>query len=484
MRRRCLPIFLGALLVVAPAPGRAVVFTVNGIADAVDVSPGDGVCATANGICSLRAAIQEANARPGGDTVSLPAGTYRLGLDGRNEENAATGDLDLRDVVEVAGAGAGATIVDADGIDRAFDAWVSASLRGLTIRGGDATANAGGFRDGGGILVLPETGSASVDVADVRISGNAASGGGGIFVGTGSQLNLTRASVTGNTAISGGGIEVASDAEAVRLTNVTVSANVADVDGGLRVLRDAELLHVTLADNPLAATDGVTIAMAASVVGSGAFCTGLGTVVSGGFNVEAGASCALAGTGDASATDPQLGALADHGGGTLTHALVEGSPAVDRVTGTCGVADDQRGVSRPVDGDGDAVARCDAGAYELDTSTGCSGVSLAALGCRLDALHAELLSAGVPGAPLDTTLSRLVRAAQKLAAVQPALDEGKAGKAKKQVKKAAALVKKVGKRLASETKGPKVVASDASRAALSAAATTLATDLLAYRETL
>jgi len=37
-------------------------FVVNSTVDAPDVNPGDGICADANGNCTLRAAIQEGNA--------------------------------------------------------------------------------------------------------------------------------------------------------------------------------------------------------------------------------------------------------------------------------------------------------------------------------------------------------------------------------------------------------------------------------------
>jgi hypothetical protein len=46
-------------------------------------------------------------------------------------------------------------------------------------------------------------------------------------------------------------------------------------------------------------------------------------------------------------TDPLLGALADNGGPTLTHALLPGSPAIDAGVAVPGVTTDQRGVSRP-----------------------------------------------------------------------------------------------------------------------------------------
>ncbi|HKH20293.1 MAG TPA: choice-of-anchor Q domain-containing protein, partial [Gammaproteobacteria bacterium] len=59
--------------------------------------------------------------------------------------------------------------------------------------------------------------------------------------------------------------------------------------------------------------------------------------------------------------------LANNGGPTLTHALPATSPAVDAVTNvnTCPPpAQDQRGVTRPQDGNGDGGVACDIGSYE------------------------------------------------------------------------------------------------------------------------
>jgi len=57
-------------------------FVVNSTDDAVDANIGDGICATASGFCTLRAAVQEANAHLGPDVISLPAGTYTLAIAG------------------------------------------------------------------------------------------------------------------------------------------------------------------------------------------------------------------------------------------------------------------------------------------------------------------------------------------------------------------------------------------------------------------
>ena len=75
-------------------------FNVNWIEDAADFNPGDGVCRIhlISSHCSLRAAIQEANALPGEDTIILlPNVTYNLTIAGTGENNSATGDLDITD---------------------------------------------------------------------------------------------------------------------------------------------------------------------------------------------------------------------------------------------------------------------------------------------------------------------------------------------------------------------------------------------------
>src|SRR6266545_1657367 len=103
-RRRVVAAFVAVLGIVflssaATEAGAASLLTVTTTSDGTDVNPGDGVCETApgNAVCTLRAAVQEANALAGPDTVSLPSGTYMLTLLGADEDAAATGDLDIID---------------------------------------------------------------------------------------------------------------------------------------------------------------------------------------------------------------------------------------------------------------------------------------------------------------------------------------------------------------------------------------------------
>lgn len=91
----------------------------------------------------------------------------------------------------------------------------------------------------------------------------------------------------------------------------------------------------------------------------------LNAVNSGGYNLDSDGSCGLTGAGDLSG-DPMLGPLQNNSGRTMTHALLAGSPALDAVAaGACTESADQRGVRRPQDGNGDGVALCDMGAFEL-----------------------------------------------------------------------------------------------------------------------
>ena len=66
---------LGSIVLVglSPLAAIAVDFTVDSTGDGSDASPGDGACsALSSGSCTLRAAVQEANALAGHDTITVP----------------------------------------------------------------------------------------------------------------------------------------------------------------------------------------------------------------------------------------------------------------------------------------------------------------------------------------------------------------------------------------------------------------------------
>ena len=89
-------------------------YIVTSFQDSVDAAPGDGVSVDSKGRSTLRAAIIEANARTGADTILLGTGVYTLSLFGLNENGALSGDLDITDDLTIIGAGSERTFIDAD----------------------------------------------------------------------------------------------------------------------------------------------------------------------------------------------------------------------------------------------------------------------------------------------------------------------------------------------------------------------------------
>ena len=160
-------------------------FVVNSTLDTADVNPGDGIAADVAGNVTLRAAIQEANAHVGGDTITLPVGTYALTMFGAGEQAAALGDLDLTDDVTLTGAGANDVIINGANQDRVFDvmAGVHAKISGVRIVGGLAMLSQ---EDGGGIRNL-----GMLTLQNVVLVGNSAAGGGGAIASYGANSTLT-----------------------------------------------------------------------------------------------------------------------------------------------------------------------------------------------------------------------------------------------------------------------------------------------------
>ena len=89
---------------------------------------------------------------------------------------------------------------------------------------------------------------------------------------------------------------------------------------------------------------------------------------SNGYNITDDATCGFNATGDvesATETDAQLMPLAFNGGSILTYAIGHDSIAIDAIpAASCTVVTDARGISRPIDEDGDGNADCDIGAFE------------------------------------------------------------------------------------------------------------------------
>jgi beta-glucanase (GH16 family) len=319
-----------------------------------------------------------------------------------------SGQLTIDSPVTVDASAAAPVTISAGGASRALQVQAGAvvAMNDLVIRDGVAAPQ------GGGILNFGELSLDRVVVTDNTENSSGPAifdlGGGGIYNGDGSVLNLTDSTVSNNTTVNqpGGGIYGFFNAT-ITITSSTVSNNLSgDVAGGLRSLTNSTIINSTFSGNTSTAwhgggifhTDGQLTVTNSTFAGNvapagtasgilvatfgapanatltnnviegngGAFACaieggGAATITSGGANVISDGSCSPIGS-DMSSTNALVGPLADNGGATLTHALLAGSPAIDAADAGACPAVDQRGVNRP------QGAGCDVGAVEVEFS--------------------------------------------------------------------------------------------------------------------
>jgi hypothetical protein len=367
-----------ALLLFLAAPANAATFNPVPGPDGSDASPGNGICATSGGVCTLRAAVQESANLAGPDDILLGPGAHSLG----SSLSISNHDVTIR------GAGARATTIQGVGSsDRVLHVSDSTTqIRDLRITGGSTGPGAG----------LDVSGTGSVLVERVAITDNHSTviaddyGGGISKLDTGSltirSSLVARNSVTVTSSnptqlARGGGI--AHGGGALTIVNTTIEGNTATGNGAAGAYGGglysgpgtATLRNVTLARNSVAGPDAHGGNLAAhstsqvtvenSIVAQGTapsadtncyrFTTA--TITPAGRNLDSGSSCAF-GAPHLSNISAALGPLANNGGPTDTLMPELGSAAIDGALGCPPSADDQRGVSRP------AGAACDIGAVE------------------------------------------------------------------------------------------------------------------------
>jgi predicted outer membrane repeat protein len=250
--------FLIALgLLVGSAGASAATFTVNDQKDAPLVSPGTGTTcvSTDSGGCTLRAAVQAADNSGGSNTISLPAGTFKLTIGptgatpGSDPKDPAHGDLDVLspDALTITGVGSAKTTIDANEIDRAFAVQQGAtlSLAGLTIENGNVASQSSGTNDGGAIWAD----GALTLAGDVTLDGNTASNaeGGAIYLASDAPaLSITASTVTDNDSNEGGAIYVEASSATETITTSSFSRNDSNNNaGGAIYVNDGDAMTVT-----------------------------------------------------------------------------------------------------------------------------------------------------------------------------------------------------------------------------------------------
>jgi hypothetical protein len=194
--------------------------------DAADANLADGVCASTlpGAPCTLRAAVQTANARPGFDAITIsptiarptsdpdcttnwlgqpdrqPA--FHLTVLGQGEDAAATGDLDVTGPTSIADACN--ITVDGDRNDRIWDVRSTLELTNVQTTNGAAPSGEGA---GSGIAVRS---GASLTIHRGNVNSGSAEFGGGIggdlYAGPDTNVLLDNTNINTGSAEFGGGI--------------------------------------------------------------------------------------------------------------------------------------------------------------------------------------------------------------------------------------------------------------------------------------
>ena len=370
-------------------------FTINNTGDASDLVI-NGVCetATGNGQCTLRAAIEEANAHSGADLIDFNIPLSQPNCDagtGACIINVVGTLQDLSDDVTINGPGADKVTINKVGGFHIFNVTTggTVSFSGLTISNAVSDHNGGGISNlstgtlnvtncilshndgisGGGI----NNWMGIVNVTATIFSHNSGEAGGGVFNGATGTANVIDSSFDSNSVVFGGAIFNAGILNVVSSTMSNNSAGDADDPdggGGLRNNGSASIVNSTISGNSSFSGGGIvntgTLNVTNStIVGNSAGAAGgilvetggtatikstiisnnppsfrnpdvVGTFISSGFNLigDVSGSTGFPAATDLIGVDPKLdpAGLQDNGGPTKTIALLPDSPAIDHGT--------------------------------------------------------------------------------------------------------------------------------------------------------
>jgi predicted outer membrane repeat protein len=340
----------------------AAVFTVTNTSDA---DPG-----------SLRAAINDANAAKGNNTIvfaatgmitlasPLPALGFTLTITGPGADHltiqgsaAATPMLTADGTVQLSGMTlTGAVNASNDGgaiVSSGSLVLLDSVITGNSAQSGGAIFSTGPLtvrrstissNDGSGVIVA----AGDTTLFDTTIADN--QGTAIVFSAAGKTLVINRCTISGNTDPSGiAGLQL--QGGTANISNTTFSGNNGQQGGDFWTFSSGvtlTLLNVTSvgAKAPVLRFDHTaTVAMRNTLfAGTGARC--IGTPTSQGHNLSTDATCNLTQTTDKPGVNPLVGPLADNGGSTKTHALMFGSPAANAGDSASLESSDQRGKPR------------------------------------------------------------------------------------------------------------------------------------------
>lgn len=158
----------------------------------------------------------------------------------------------------------------------------------------------------------------------------------------------------------------------ITIHNSTFDNNRSVTGGGGAIYQSgsgkAEIQYSTISNNSGVFGAGIyndglassTISIRASMLSENSTGDCDGVITSLGHNLASDNNCgSFTEAGDAKNQNLPLGPLANNGGPTQTRKPLAGNPAIDAISGACGMASDQIGTARPANG------KCDIGALEV-----------------------------------------------------------------------------------------------------------------------
>ncbi len=278
---------------------------------------GGGLLSTAGAVTVNNSTFDSNSANRAGGAIELIDGTLDF-----NNSVMSNNDVDGTAGTPAPGNGGGFHVTGMSG---------TINFIGSSIFGNEAA------NDGGGLWNQNGT---TMNVSNSVLYDNSAGEGGAIYNNTGSITTVMTSTISGNTAsVSGGGLS--NNGASLDLNAVTIAQNTSATGGGIDAVNNVTLKNTIVALN---------------TAGSGTDVSG--TLTSNDYNLigmdDLNVFTPL--TNDLEGVNPLIGPLQDNGGTTLTHQLLDGSPAFD--AGAPGDNFDDQ-IGQPVFG-----ASRDIGAYE------------------------------------------------------------------------------------------------------------------------
>ena len=235
--------------------------------------------------CSLREAILAANASPGADIVDVPPGLYELEIAGAGEDNGQTGDLDILENVEIAGAGADVTVVSAADLDRVLQIHMgvmSVTISDLSLRDGHVVG-----AGGGGDLEYRR----DVDPDSLCGAGQCCRLQWRYYQTVGRTLIASKLTFSDNDSLAAVGDDIANTQGTVNLTNCTVSN--ADPSAvpvynsyGTMTILNSTLVNAAGTPGTAVRTDWADVTLTNTVLVGSCYTLGESVFVSSGGNLE------------------------------------------------------------------------------------------------------------------------------------------------------------------------------------------------------